>query len=108
MPFRNRIADACFSARKDCVIGKSQTCSRYRSARFLFLLENPSRESVAPSNGDAMQCRDCHLSDQELLLAADGELSAQDTARIDSHLAACWTCRTRKHELEMAVAGFIR
>lgn len=55
-----------------------------------------------------MQCEDCHLSDQELLLAADGELSAQDTARVDSHLAACWPCRTRKHELETAVAGFIR
>jgi len=55
-----------------------------------------------------MQCEDCHLSDQELLLAADGELSAQDVARVDSHLAACWTCRTRKQELESAVAGFIR
>ena len=55
-----------------------------------------------------MQCEDCHLSDQELLLAADGELSAQDAARVGLHLAACWTCRTRKHELETAVAGFIR
>ena len=55
-----------------------------------------------------MPCEDCHLSDQELLLAADGELSARDTARVDSHLAACWTCRTRKHELETAVDDFIR
>jgi hypothetical protein len=29
-------------------------------------------------------------------------------ARIDSHLAACWICRTRKHELETAVGAFIR
>lgn len=55
-----------------------------------------------------MQLDDCHLSDQELILAADGELSPRDQARVDSHLAACWTCRTRKQDLETAVGDFIR
>ena len=31
-----------------------------------------------------------HPSDQELLLAVDGELSAPDAGRVQSHLAACW------------------
>lgn len=55
-----------------------------------------------------MRRKDSHLADQEILLAADGELSARDTARVDSHLAACWRCRTRKQDLETAVGDFIR
>lgn len=49
-----------------------------------------------------------HLSDQELLLAADGELSARDSDRVESHLAACWTCRVRKQEMENAIGDFVR
>jgi anti-sigma factor RsiW len=45
-----------------------------------------------------------HIADQELMLALDGELSAQDGARVESHLAACWKCRTRRQELESAIA----
>jgi hypothetical protein len=55
-----------------------------------------------------MQRDDIHLSDETLLLAADGELSARDAARVMSHLAACWTCRTRKQEIEGAVTEFVR
>jgi hypothetical protein len=55
-----------------------------------------------------MQLDDCHLSDQDLLLAADGELSPPDQARVASHLAACRACRTRKHDLETAVGDFTR
>ncbi len=55
-----------------------------------------------------MRSKESHLADQEILLAADGELSARDRARVDSHLAACWKCRTRKQELETAVGDFIR
>ena len=49
-----------------------------------------------------MRNRDTHLSDADLVLAADGELSA-DKAR---HLAGCEDCRMRRHELETAAADF--
>jgi hypothetical protein len=49
-----------------------------------------------------------HLSDQELLLAADGELPERDQARVESHLAACSICHSRKQEMETAIGEFIR
>lgn len=52
--------------------------------------------------------RERHITDQDLLLAADGELSSRDAARVQSHLAACWECRVRSQELERAIAGFLR
>ncbi len=55
-----------------------------------------------------MLSEESHLSDQELLLAADGELSASDAERVQSHLAACWACRSRKQEMESAIGEFIR
>ncbi len=45
-----------------------------------------------------MRNRDYHLSDEELLLAADGELSGER----ERHLAACEVCRARRRELEDA------
>ena len=55
-----------------------------------------------------MLSEESHLSDQELLLAVDGELSARDAGRFQSHLAACWACRARKQEIESAIGEFIR
>lgn len=55
-----------------------------------------------------MPFEESHLSDQELLLAVDGELSARDNERVRSHLAACWSCRTRKHEIEAAIDEFVQ
>lgn len=49
-----------------------------------------------------------HTSDQELMLALDGELSAHDAARVNAHLVACWTCRARRQEMERAIAEFVR
>ena len=43
---------------------------------------------------------DKHLSDQEMLLAADGELSTRRAAQVHSHLAECWACRARMAEIE--------
>jgi hypothetical protein len=48
-----------------------------------------------------------HLCDQELLLAADGELSPRAAGRVHAHLAACWSCRTRKQDLETAIGEFV-
>jgi hypothetical protein len=55
-----------------------------------------------------MRSEESHLSDQELLLAADGELSAQDAGRVQWHLAACRACRARKQEIEAAIGEFVR
>lgn len=52
--------------------------------------------------------REFHLSDEELLMAIDGELPARQLARAESHLATCWVCRTRKQEVEATIADFIR
>jgi hypothetical protein len=49
-----------------------------------------------------------HVSDQELLLAADGELAARRAAQVRAHLAACWDCRARMAEIEGTIADFAR
>ena len=49
-----------------------------------------------------------HLTDQELLLAADGELPTRRAAQVRAHLAACWDCRARMAEIEGAIADFAR
>ena len=49
-----------------------------------------------------------HLSDQELLRAADGELPTRSAARTHAHLAACWSCRARMAEIEATIADFAR
>jgi hypothetical protein len=55
-----------------------------------------------------MLSEESHLSDHELLLAADGELSSRDAERVQSHLAACWTCRTRQQEMEASIGEVVR
>jgi len=55
-----------------------------------------------------MSSKDSHLSDQELLLAADGELPPARAQQVASHLTKCWTCRVRKSELEASIGDFVR
>ncbi len=55
-----------------------------------------------------MRHKDSHLSDQELLLSIDGELSSQDAVRMQAHLSSCWTCRARRRGLEGAISDFIQ
>jgi hypothetical protein len=56
----------------------------------------------------ASPSEELHLSDQELLLAADGELLSRRAAEVHSHLAACWSCRARMAEIEGTIADFAR
>jgi hypothetical protein len=58
-------------------------------------------------NGNTMSSTHSHLSDQELLLAADGELAADRAGEVASHLAGCWTCRVRKGEIEESIRDFV-
>ena len=55
-----------------------------------------------------MPDEDFHLSDQELVLAADGELDVGRAAHVRAHLAACWDCRARMAEIETTIADFAR
>jgi hypothetical protein len=48
-----------------------------------------------------------HLSDEELLLLADGELSSRRGARVNAHLAGCWDCRARLRQFEETIADFV-
>jgi len=54
------------------------------------------------------QRSEMHLSDQDLLLSADGELPARRAAQVRAHLAACWDCRSRMAQLEETIADFVR
>jgi predicted anti-sigma-YlaC factor YlaD len=58
--------------------------------------------------GEDQQLSEMHLSDEELLLAADGELVTGRTAQVQAHLAACWDCRARMAEIESTIAEFVR
>jgi hypothetical protein len=51
---------------------------------------------------------DLHISDHELLLAADGELPTRRNAQVHKHLATCWDCRARMAETEATIIDFAR
>ena len=55
-----------------------------------------------------MASEDLHLSDQELVLAADGELPGRRAAQVRAHLSACWDCRARMAEVERTITDFAR
>lgn len=59
-------------------------------------------------HSDDLHLYDLHLSDQDLLLLADGELPQRRTARVRSHLASCWPCRARMEKIESTIADFTR
>src|SRR5215470_7271770 len=54
-----------------------------------------------------MWFRDTHPSDQDLILAGDGEAPAHRIGRLRKHLAGCWECRVRAQELEGAISEFV-
>jgi hypothetical protein len=55
-----------------------------------------------------MSREELHISDEELLQAADGELGTRRAAQVQAHLAACWSCRTRMADIEGAITSFVR
>jgi hypothetical protein len=48
-----------------------------------------------------------HLSDEDLLSEADGELDTRRSAEVRAHLGACWSCRARARTLEAAIGAFV-
>jgi hypothetical protein len=51
--------------------------------------------------------KNTHLSDEDLVVLADGEMPARRSVAARAHLAACWDCRTRMGDLESAIGAFI-
>jgi len=54
-----------------------------------------------------MPDHDSQLSDEDLVLLADGETGARQAVHAHAHLAACWDCRTRMADLESAIGAFV-
>jgi len=54
-----------------------------------------------------MQDQDSHLSDEQLLLDIEGELSPHDKKLVRSHLDACWKCRSRRQEVASSITDFV-
>jgi hypothetical protein len=57
-------------------------------------------------DGNTMR-HDTHIPDQELMMAADGELPERRLGEVRSHLAACSMCASRAKELDDAMAAFV-
>ena len=55
-----------------------------------------------------MKNEDSHLSDEQLLLDLEGELSPRRRELVQAHFHACWKCRVRRQELENAIVDFVR
>jgi anti-sigma factor RsiW len=60
-----------------------------------------------PAIGDTMLFEPSHVSDEELLLSADGELPSKRASAVRRHLETCWECRTRLADLQSAIGDFI-
>jgi len=52
--------------------------------------------------------QDLHISDQELIESADGEITGRRAVQVRAHLAACWSCRARMADIESTIADFVR
>jgi hypothetical protein len=55
-----------------------------------------------------MERGDSHPTREELLMAADGELSPKRAERLQEHLSACWECRSQMRDLEAAIGDYVR
>src|SRR2546428_1282518 len=51
--------------------------------------------------------QEAHPPPEQLMLYVDGELAPEEAARTESHLEACWVCRTRTVKIEAAITDFI-
>jgi hypothetical protein len=49
-----------------------------------------------------------HPSEEQLLRYSDGELPGRNTSQVQSHLKACWQCRTNLEEIEETVSASVR
>jgi hypothetical protein len=52
--------------------------------------------------------QDIHISDNDLLLVADGELSNRRLSHVQIHLTECWNCRARMAEIDGTALDFAK
>src|ERR1700732_1966564 len=64
---------------------------------------NPSDISA----GSKKSSQNPHLPEEQLLLVLDGELSARETAQVEAHLEACWSCRARSEQIGEVIADAV-
>jgi len=55
-----------------------------------------------------MLTKNVHISERDLVLAADGELPGRRRAEVNAHLESCWQCRERMLSLQNTIADFVR
>jgi hypothetical protein len=48
-----------------------------------------------------------HLTDRDIVLLVDGELQSARQREVREHLDACWSCRTRRSEIEETITEFV-
>lgn len=48
-----------------------------------------------------------HLSEEQLLMLVDGELSAKDSANAREHIETCWNCRAELEKIEETISLFV-
>src|SRR5262249_5607742 len=49
-----------------------------------------------------------HPSENDLLVYLDGEGDAKWSARVETHLKSCWSCRVKREEIECLISAFIK
>ncbi len=69
-------------------------------------MNNPENHGLHNAN-DLNGTEVPHLTDELLLLAADGELSASEANRVRLHLEACWSCRVRQEKIQEAITSVV-
>jgi len=48
-----------------------------------------------------------HPSEDQLLLTLEGEVAADESARVQQHLAGCWSCKARYEEMQRGILAFV-
>lgn len=50
---------------------------------------------------------DEHPDENQLLLALERELSAEEVSQLERHLGNCWSCRARSEEMQRGILAFV-
>jgi len=69
-------------------------------------MNSPENHGLEKTN-DLNRGEVSHLTDEMLLLAADGELSVSEANRVRLHLEACWSCRVRQEKIQEAITSVV-
>jgi hypothetical protein len=70
-------------------------------------MDNPTEGRSHRSANNKKSRQNPHLSDEQLLLALDGESSAHEAVLVKGHLEACWSCRARREQIEQAIKDVV-